>query len=416
MDVEKTIMQFKMALLRKMPFYGDIVMRLPIIENNTIPTARTDGRKIEYNKDFLSQMTPGQCNFVIMHEVFHVLLFHCKRYGNRNPQAWNTAADLIVNFMLLQLRLNMDNVRIPFEEPVNGIFGDVENSDTVETLYEQIMSDNDNLKKKSKKIYIRESNGFIKVNIPNDLVAEDINPDVKGKGIFNNKNTDNSTPTDNFSERVLMQIIKESATKNRASFGSYFVPQQFYGLVESKRIKWQTLLRDYFSEDNSDEASYTTPERKYIHMDLILPGYSMEYEKIEELWAFVDSSGSISKNEMEQFLTQLYRISKEFKAVLNICYWNTEVTDVYRNILNESDILKKLPTHSGGTDINCVYNWLKTNKIKPEVMLILTDGYFGPLNRSLFVPSLSKKTILVLSGDIVVSDEMKIIGKIARLE
>ena len=151
-------------------------------------------------------------------------------------------------------------------------------------------------------------------------------------------------------------------------------------------------------------------------MDLILPGYGQSDEKIEEIWAFVDSSGSVGKNEMEQFLTQLYRIAKEFKCVFNICYWDTQVTDVYKKILKEDDILKSLPLHSGGTDINCVYRWLKDNKVRPDVMLILTDGYFGSLDRSLFVPSLGKKTILVLSGAIPTNDDMKRMGKITRLE
>ena len=56
MDLEMEIKRFKMDLLRKMPFYGDIVMRLPFVENKHIPTARTNGatrtasRKTRRNK------------------------------------------------------------------------------------------------------------------------------------------------------------------------------------------------------------------------------------------------------------------------------------------------------------------------------------------------------------------------------
>ena len=141
----------------------------------------------------------------------------------------------------------------------------------------------------------------------------------------------------------------------------------------------------------------------------------MTEEKIEEIWAFVDSSGSIGSDEMKQFITQLYRVSKEFKCTLNLCYWDTAVTDVYLNIPNEKELLKCLPKHSGGTNINCVYRWLKEKKIRPEVMLILTDGYFGCLDYSVFIPSLGRKTILVISPGILENDEMKKIGKIARL-
>ena len=46
---------------------------------------------------------------------------------------------------------------------------------------------------------------------------------------------------------------------------------------------------------------------------------------------------------------------------------------------------------------------------------ILTDGYFGLLNDS-FIPSLKSNTILVLSGTVLENEDMRRIGKIARLE
>ena len=49
----KIVQSFKFTLLRKMPFYGDILMRLPVEANPGIPTARTDGGRIEYNPAFI---------------------------------------------------------------------------------------------------------------------------------------------------------------------------------------------------------------------------------------------------------------------------------------------------------------------------------------------------------------------------
>ena len=425
MDLNMEIKRFKMDLLRKMPFYGDIVMRLPFIENPNISTARTNGGKIEYNPEFLLAQTRGQRNFILMHEVFHVLLFHYKRNGERNPKLWNTAADMIVNSMLMSLTRCMREASIPFERPVEGIFANVNADETVENLYDKLLVDNQRMGKNAKKVMVRLNNRCsdntpVEVDVPDDIVCARISRQAAarrisrlGVGVLRvaHHNGDGS----NLSEQMILQIIRESASTNRSSIGSYFVPNQIFGLTESKRIKWQTLLRDFFVEELSDESSYTTPERKYIHMDLILPGYGQTDEKIEEIWAFVDSSGSIGQDEMEQFLTQLYRIAKEFKCIFNICYWDTQVTDVYKKILKEDDILKSQPSHSGGTDINCVYQWLKENRVRPDIMLILTDGYFGSLDRSLFIPSLGKKTILVLSSSIPVSDDMKRIGKITRL-
>ena len=140
MDIEDEIKRFKMQLLRKMPFYGDIIMRLPIISNPRIPTAQTNGRRIEYNPKFLAKMNTGQRTFVVMHEVFHVLLFHCERKNERLPQVWNVAADMMVNSMLMNLYTDMRRVSIEFERPSDGIFLAYLNpSETVENLYAKLL-------------------------------------------------------------------------------------------------------------------------------------------------------------------------------------------------------------------------------------------------------------------------------------
>ena len=431
MDIAKEIGRFKMDLLRKMPFYGDVLMRLPIVENRNIATACTNGGKIMYNPDFLAGMGSGQRNFVLMHEIFHVMLLHCKRSSNKNPALWNTAADMVVNNMLINgLAQSMRAVNIPFQKPNEGIFAYVSPGDTVENVYQKLLSDNKDRGKNPRKVLVRRSmwdSTGAEVTPPYDLLEtppeEGSSPSgSKGKA---GKDSGNGKAQEaesaggeeplGLSEQALQQLLRECAVKNRSSMGSYFVPGQIYNLTDSKKIKWQTLFRNFFTEEMSDESSYTTPERKYIHMDLIIPGHSLSDERLEEVWAFVDSSGSIGSHEMEEFLTQLYRISKEFKCIFNICYWDTEVTDVYKKIARENDILKSIPRHSGGTDINCVYKWLKDNRVKPDVMLILTDGYFGLLDKNNFIPSLAKKTILVLSGSIAEDDEMKRMGKITRL-
>ena len=428
MAIEDEIIKFKMQLLRKMPFYVDIVMRLPIIRNDSIPTARTNGRCIEYSGKFFEKMGVGQRNFVLMHEIFHVLLFHSLRQNERRPRLWNTAADMIVNDMLLKLRLSMNHAGIPFDRPVEGIFVYVRPDDTVETLYAKLLEDNKFVRDSLGKVFIRQNiwgpKNMAKVAAPDDIIILEVSEgpeevaDTKeagGKRRAGNTEEDISREI-GLSKQAILDIIRESAIKNRSDMGSYFVPREISGPVESRKIKWQVLLKDFLTDEIDEETSYATPERKYIHMDLIIPGYGSREERLEEVWAFVDSSGSIGNNEISQFLTQLYRIAKEFKCTFNICYWDTEVTDVYNKITDEKEIFNSLPKHSGGTDINCVYRWMGENKVKPDVMLILTDGYFGTLESRFFSNSLSRKTILVISGNIVVNENMKKIGKITRLD
>ncbi len=420
MNIAQEIERFRMELLRKLPFYGDIIMRIPFEENRSIRTAQTNGRRIEYNPDFLEELTPGQQHYVLMHEMFHILLLHCRRSADKDPKLWNTAADLIVNCMLDWLRNDLVRRKILFERPPKGIFGMVDEQETVENLYEKLLKINREKDLKKGIVYYwphSRSNEASKGTVPDDLVdppEDSLKTEHGSEGNSlqpGNGSLEGILPT----EILVAELIRGSAEKNRGEIGSFYLPRQILAPVESRHIDWKSLLRSFLSEEQSDETSYTTPERKYIHMDLILPGHSLDEAHVEEVWAFVDSSGSISQNELLEFLTQLARIVREFECTLHICYWDTQVTDVYRKVTQEKKIWECRPYHSGGTNINCVYQWLQKEHVRPSVMLILTDGYFGPLDNNTFIPSLKRNTILVLNGRIAENETMRRIGTITRL-
>lgn len=405
--IAEKIQRFKMNLLRKMPFYGDIMMHLEFVENKSIPTAATNGKTIWYNSDFFSTLSDGEMHFIIMHEFLHVLLRHGTRNinTNRDNGIWNVACDIIVNDMLKWIKNDIQASGIAFATPSIGIFSNINRDETAENLYSRIVADNANRDKNSSKIRIR--NVYRDYSTSLKIDETDITNDIKPFS----ENTEEMELND----RWIREMILQSSQRNAGSMKSYYVPRGIYSFTETQKLNWKRLLQDFLTQEIDDESSYTTPERKYLHMDLILPGHSLTEEKLDEIWAFIDSSGSISKKELEQFLTQLHRIIKEFKCNLNICYWNTSVTDVYKKIRYNDNILKYIPLHSGGTDINCVYNWIESNKVKPDVMLILTDGYFGKLETPAFKRQLGKKTILVLSSNIAIDNNMKLIGKIAKL-
>ncbi|MBO4280354.1 MAG: hypothetical protein J5872_00710 [Lachnospiraceae bacterium] len=404
MDVSSEIQKLRMDAVRRAPFYGDILVSLTFHEDPSVPTAVTDGMTVRYNPDFLGSMTPGERNYIIMHEVMHVLLRHPMRARNRRMDIWNAAADYIVNSILdWDVRPVMRKVDIPFERPKDGLFAEVDRMQSAESLYDCILRDNPEPAEDGSLVgrttYREGINGEKKI-VPgpdNDLA----------------KPAPMSRQQESLLEERTKALIRRAAKRGS---GSFAVPPHLAQILDTKKPDWRVLMRDFLDAEIKDDVSYATPERKYLHMDLILPGHPTEDEELEELWAFVDSSGSIGKERMDIFLTQLYRISKEFQCIINLCFWDTKVTDVYRKVRGEKNLLKCVPTHSGGTDVNCIYDWIAANKVRPEVMLILTDGEFGPLDPKRFLPYLRRNTLLVLSEEIDPTDDMKRMGKVAWLK
>lgn len=398
MDIRQNVLQFKMQLLRFMPFYGDILMRLPIQESKSIDTAATDGRLIVYNPDFFATLNEGQQNFVLMHELFHVLLQHARRSvgKKRNRVLWNTACDLVINSMLVfQVASTMRSAGIPFEAPPNGLYMRFSPDSVAENIYATLKRDNTGNRPLKKVLLVLDKRPPREITPGDDLLPG----------------------TDEMQEQQITDMIRNALKQvpsSQPGYGSYFVPPSVYKLYGTKPLNWQVLLRNMLEQRISDDSSYATPERKYLHMDLILPGHTASEEVLEEVWIFIDSSGSISHDTMASFLTQVHFLLKTFECTMNIVYWDTQVTDIYRNIRKKEELKDCLPKHSGGTDINCVYRWIRQNKIHPNAMLILTDGYFGQLTETEMARRLKRKTVLILSEEhtVFITDD---IGKIARL-
>lgn len=401
MNYDREISGFKFAMLRCMPFYGEVLLRVPIIANRQVRTACTNGRVIEYSPLFFMRLSPAERNFVIMHEVMHIILRHYVRCGKRNAVLWNTAADIIVNNTLKEMTSQLNKSGINFKCPDSAVTGQVFSSDTTEKIYADLCRRNDESNNKPSKIKIKTGwNREQETAPPSDIIETEVLSGTAAEGLGDGE---------------MRALLKNLHNKYRGASGSSYLPFEISGALQGKRVRWDRLLRDFMVQEAGDESSYLTPERKYLHMDLIIPGLGTRNEKIEEIWAFVDCSGSVSVEEMREFLFQLRSITRQFKCVMNICYWDTKINDVYKNITKDEEIEKCLPNHSGGTDINCVYGWLRENRVKPNLMLILTDGAFGCLNDAVFIPALKQKTILVINNESVYSDDFKRIGKTARI-
>ena len=102
MDVETLLArsQWRMVADRGkngMSFCASGLFEMPHVEDNSIPTMATDGAKVLYNKDFVLSIQEPEIDFTRLHELFHKIMKHHLRIGNRNPTIWNFACDFVIN-------------------------------------------------------------------------------------------------------------------------------------------------------------------------------------------------------------------------------------------------------------------------------------------------------------------------------
>ena len=98
-------------------------------------------------------------------------------------------------------------------------------------------------------------------------------------------------------------------------------------------------------------------------------------EKGKEVLAYVDTSGSISSEEMQFFLSQLYSITKKYRVPLTAIPWGCEVHHDQEAEIKGS-FKGEFSVEDGGTYANCVFEDLIEQKYDPsrQFVIILTDG------------------------------------------
>ena len=98
----------RMRILNTHGFYGLLLMHMVYSIDENAETAYTDGTRIAFGPEFLESLTDSELDFVMMHEILHVVLQHCIRGEDRDHERMNIACDIVVNSNIL-LENNMDH-------------------------------------------------------------------------------------------------------------------------------------------------------------------------------------------------------------------------------------------------------------------------------------------------------------------
>lgn len=109
----KRLLLSRTRILCNHGFYGLLLMHMIYAVGEDVETACTDGERIIFGTDFLDGLNDAELDFVMMHEILHVVLQHCFRGDAEDPDAYNIAADIVVNSnILLENGMNASSISI----------------------------------------------------------------------------------------------------------------------------------------------------------------------------------------------------------------------------------------------------------------------------------------------------------------
>lgn len=114
-----------------------------------------------------------------------------------------------------------------------------------------------------------------------------------------------------------------------------------------------------------------------------------KYDNMDYLMAWIDSSGSMSDNQLRMCLSEVYQVAvakKPMKIVVVQCDTKIQEIKEYRSV-NElkRDFKQATVKGRGGTELKPCWDLLKTDKRykgrKPDLIMVFTDGYLTQYKR-----------------------------------
>jgi predicted metal-dependent peptidase len=368
-EVYDRIIVARVGLLLRHPFFGNMATRLRILAaDDWLPTAAVDGRNLYYNTQFFNAMNNKELEFVIAHEILHMVFDHLGRRDDRNPMLYNIAADYIVNNVLVRDRIG--------EKPsIVDCFQDFKyNEWTSEEVYDELFKEAEEQGKE----FLEQLGEMLDEHLDPEGGDGDDDGDAGEEKDANGNNVSKKKPK--YSKEEIKKIkdeIKEGMMAAAQAAGAGNTPGEVQRMIREltePKMNWRELLRQQIQSTIKDDYTWAKPSRKGWHTGAVLPG--MNYMDTIDICVSLDMSGSIGDEQAKDFLGEIKGIMDEFKD-FNLKLWcfDTAVYNEQDFDSGNDDLLDYEIYGGGGTEFMVNWDYMKENDIQPKKFIMFTDGY-----------------------------------------
>jgi predicted metal-dependent peptidase len=356
-------------LLHSEPFYGHILVGIQMTFDPRMQAAAgiqvSTHVLLRINPDLYFREKPEHRVGIIKHEALHAILKHVLRGRHfTNKLKANVAADFAVNPLVGKGNLPTWTI---WPEQL-----DLPDNETFEWYYDNIAEPEIGGKGKSGKGGRGKKQGGKDPQNQGDGDKEqgDQNPYYpEGKRAIDEHDWESAIPE---GQEGLAEIVIDRMIRN-AERQCGDIPGNIKDLIhyrEQHVVPWQTVMRRFFGSTRANLS--WTKKRSSRRYDTV-PGIRLEEKATVVLG--VDSSGSISNEELSMFLTEVDAAHKTGLVDIWTVICDCEITEVIHPF-RKIELIKG----RGGTDYCPIFNWSLDNSKHPPVdgVVVIGDGC-GPV-------------------------------------
>lgn len=376
----------RMRILCNHGFYGLLLMHMIYSIDEGCETAYTDGERIAFSPTFLEELSDKELDFVMMHEILHVVLQHCLRGEDKDNERYNIAADIVINSTIMHenddkassitLSKYGESMHIA-PDGKEGYFY------TAEEVYEMLQSRQKNFDSGNKKSKKAGNVGSKKGRAEKvQQSRKDMNKPVAKRwddhsqwGKFEEDSKLRDVWVKNFAE--CCEAIKvRDASNNRGTLPMF--AQRMLEKLKKPQTDWRTILNDFIQEEICD-YSFSPPDRRFQDSPFFLPDFNEmgKNDNVSDILFFIDTSGSISDNDMTTAYSEIKGAIDQYDGKLKgwLGFFDAAIIEPKPFSSFEEFIVIK-PAGGGGTDFQIIFEYVDQHMKdkEPNCIIILTDG------------------------------------------
>ena len=391
------LMKARSRLGSRAPGYAAVVFGLPFVETHRTDTMATDGRSIFFNRTFVQTSTDDDLLAVLFHEGLHVSLGHHLRRGNIDPTTWNVAADYAINLIVRQARLALPDGAL-VDEQYRGL-----TAEQIARLLKQKQPEQPDQPQPPQGGDDDDSQGQGGGGASDDT---DDDQDDDGQGQGGGDDADDGAPSgvpDDFGqageiwdaidddgdrlsgdalaeeeETLRRDIIVAAMAEKAAGSGSITMDGGVVEAAKAATVDWVEALADFLNRAYAGEPTLAKPARRHLWAGNYFP--SMQGVGGGDLVIAIDTSGSVSQDEAEQFASEIDSIREMVKPDRTCVIYCDDSIQKGRDgqsydVFDSYEDIEVREINGGGTRFDPPFHLVDQEGLEPHAFIYFTDGF-----------------------------------------
>jgi predicted metal-dependent peptidase len=370
----------------RLPWFSPALYMARIVLTKKVPVAAIDvNMNVYFNPEAVTIMKSTsskkdqilqELGFLWIHEISHAIRDHADRAKDRNADAelWNIAADLEINDSvwenLTQPKAFMGIVPKDFNQPEGKL---------TELYYTSLTEKSPQSKQKRKELL------QLGYNIGDEgSGVHGKNRDwEESKGLLHDKSDPNTQQQKlhPIELEIMRRDVAEKMYENRKLIGKMAGSWDIWvDSILKSRIDWKKKLRHRMSISIATgvgarvDYAFNRPNRRQsVYFPAITPSFSGD--RSARITCVVDTSGSMSSEELSRVLGEVFKVLEDFKIPVTVIPCDSKAYEPI--ILNKKSDLFKVQKlkGGGGTDMTVGIRAALALTPAPDAVLVLTDGH-----------------------------------------